>query len=58
MVWEKVYIPKGSGNYSAVPLPQNFNTLNFQFGVNIVFGKPVTQKTDKPVLQSKDETNQ
>ncbi len=58
MVWQKIYVPKGSGNYSAVPLPENFNTLSFQLGVNIVFGKPVTQKTDKPMLQSKDDIKQ
>jgi hypothetical protein len=58
MNWKKIYIPKGSGNYSAVPMPQNFNNINFQFGLNIVFGKPVSKKTDKPMLQSKDNTNQ
>jgi hypothetical protein len=59
LTWEKVYFSKsGSSDFTAVPLPKNFNMINFQFGVNIVFGKQVSKKTDKPMLQSDDSTKQ
>jgi Family of unknown function (DUF5723) len=59
MQWDKVYISKsGSTDYTGIPLPNNFNTVNFQFGVNIIFGKRVTQKRDKPMLQSDGQPNQ
>jgi hypothetical protein len=45
--WGKFEI--GSGN-KTIPFPSNFNMLNLQLGFNIVFGKPVTRKTDKPML--------
>ncbi|MGD0583715.1 MAG: DUF5723 family protein [Bacteroidales bacterium] len=59
MQWDKVYIGKsGSTDYTGIPLPNNFNTVNFQLGLNIIFGKRVAPKRDIPMLQSGDQTNQ
>jgi hypothetical protein len=48
--WEKVYIKKSDTQYAGLPLPKNMNMLSLQLGINIVFGKPVTKKTDTPML--------
>ncbi len=49
--WGKVYIEKdGPGNYASFPVPQNMNLFNLEIGLNFVFGKPVTRKSDKPMV--------
>ncbi|MCX6330731.1 MAG: DUF5723 family protein [Bacteroidia bacterium] len=49
--WGKVYIEKGhSGDYLPIPEPQSMNLFNLSIGMNIVFGKPVTKKTDRPMI--------
>jgi hypothetical protein len=49
--WKKVYYEKGdNGNYGSFPVPQNMNLFNFAIGFNISFGKPVSVKTDKPMV--------
>ena len=50
--WNKVYFPKSGGGYSGIPMPENFNKLSFQVGMNIVFGKQVAPKNDKPAVQT------
>ncbi|HVN59238.1 MAG TPA: DUF5723 family protein [Bacteroidales bacterium] len=54
--WDKYKFSDNAS--SSVPLPQNFNMISFQFGINIVFGKQVAKKADVPVLQSQDNTVQ
>lgn len=49
--WDKVYFKGSDGSgYTSIPMPANWNMFNLQIGFNIVFGKPVTVKTDKPML--------
>ncbi|MGA1977525.1 MAG: DUF5723 family protein [Bacteroidales bacterium] len=48
--WEKIYVQGNDNTYSAYRIPQNMNLLNIQLGLNIVFGKPVSKKTDKPMV--------
>ncbi len=56
LTWEKVYFNNsGSSGFTAVPMPKNLNTISFQFGVNIVFGKEKSKKQDKPMLQTEDK---
>ena len=54
--WSKLYMEKGGGGYSAIPLPENWNMMSFQMGFNISFGKvervkrTVSKKLDKPMI--------
>jgi len=54
--WSKLYIEKGGGGYSGIPLPENWNMMSFQMGFNISFGKvervnkTVSPKLDKPMI--------
>ncbi len=51
LTWGKVYVETGdNGKYSPIPVPQNMNLFNLSFGMNIVFGKPITKKTDRPMI--------
>lgn len=43
--WDKVYLNNRMQN-----LPENLSMLTLQLGLNIIFGKPVTKKTDTPML--------
>jgi hypothetical protein len=49
--WGKIYIGEDNGEKSSpIPIPQSMNLFNLSIGMNIVFGKPLTKKTDKPML--------
>lgn len=49
--WDKVYFEKSNGSgYTAIRMPENWNMFNLQMGFNIVFGKPVKVRSDKPML--------
>ena len=49
--WGKIYyINKDNVSYSPITIPQNMNLLNLQLGMNIVFGRQVTKKADKPMV--------
>jgi hypothetical protein len=49
--WGKIYIGKDNGEKSSpIPIPQSMNLFNLSIGMNIVFGKPVSKKTDKPMI--------
>jgi hypothetical protein len=49
--WDKVYFQNsGTNTYNGVNMPSNLSMLSLQAGVNIVFGRPVNKKTDKPML--------
>ena len=49
--WGKVYVKKDNGDLSpGIPIPQKMNLFNLSFGMNIVFGKPITKKTDRPMI--------
>ena len=43
--WNKIKMDN-----STVPLPANWNTVNFRFGMNLVFGNKVRKKDDKPMV--------
>lgn len=45
--WDKLKIDSGS-----VPVPSNWNTINFRFGMNLSFGNKVSKKNDKPMIQN------
>jgi hypothetical protein len=48
--WDKIYFKKSGNDYFGVPMPSHLNMINIQMGMNICFGKPVTKKTDKPMV--------
>lgn len=48
--WSKLYIENNNDKYYGLPMPQNWNMLNLQLGLNISFGKIVNKKVDKPML--------
>lgn len=48
--WSKIYLKKNNGGFTPLSLPDRWNTLNFQFGVNFAFGKVVSTKSDRPML--------
>jgi hypothetical protein len=43
--WNKIVTTNGS-----IPLPANWNNLNFRFGMNLAFGNKIKKKNDKPML--------
>jgi hypothetical protein len=49
--WDKIYIEDSETNtYNGVSVPSNLSMLSMQAGVNIVFGRRESKKTDKPML--------
>ena len=49
--WDKIYIQRsGTNTYKGYNAPSSLSMLSLQAGVNIVFGKPVNKKIDKPML--------
>jgi hypothetical protein len=48
--WSRIYLKKGNGGFTPLSLPDRWNTLNFQIGLNFAFGKVVDTKVDKPML--------
>jgi hypothetical protein len=48
--WSKIYLKKQPGEYTPLSLPDRWNTLNFQIGLNFAFGKVVIKLVDKPML--------
>lgn len=51
LTWDKIYIEdSGNNTFKGVNVPSNLSMLTMQAGVNIVFGRPVSTKTDKPML--------
>lgn len=45
VTWNKIITDKNS-----FPLPDSWNTINFRFGMNLVFGNKIKKKEDKPML--------
>jgi hypothetical protein len=43
--WNKIIVDD-----SKIPLPSNWNTVNFRFGMNLVFGNNIRKKGDKPMI--------
>jgi hypothetical protein len=50
VAWNKIITDNKS-----FPLPANWNTINFRFGMNLVFGNKIKTKKDKPMLMDQQQ---
>jgi hypothetical protein len=48
--WGKFYTGNDNNGYNRVPLPENWNMMSVQIGLNISFGKIAGKKADKPMV--------
>jgi hypothetical protein len=48
--WSKYYTGNDSNGYNSIPLPQNWNMMTLQLGLNVSFGKIAGKKVDKPMV--------
>ena len=53
--WSRIYLKKQPGEFTPLSLPDRWYTLNFQFGLNIAFGKVVNTQVDKPMLSRQND---
>lgn len=51
VTWNKILPEEGSG----IPIPANWNTATFRFGINFCFGNRVKTKDDKPMLSDQNQ---
>ena len=48
--WSKFYTGNDNSGYNRVPVPENWNMMSLQLGLNISFGKIAGKKADKPMV--------